>query len=130
MKAIVDQSYDDYLECPFCDGNYHHIIRVGTELSPDGDETVMYAGTSLLFERISSERRSALRIDFRGECGHYWTLIFQQHKGTIFIYARPLERPPCTLDEWNDTHFSADLKIQRNPYLLTFSEPLTQATAN
>jgi hypothetical protein len=130
MKAIIDQSCDDYLECPFCDGNYHHIIRVGTELSPDGDETVMYAGTSLLFERTSSERRSALRIDFHGECGHYWTLIFQQHKGTIFVCARPLERPPCTLDEWNDTHFSTDLKMQTDPYLSTFSESAKQATAD
>src|SRR5262245_35992404 len=100
MKPLNEAGFADYLECPFCDGSSHHIIRIGTELSPDGDETVMYVGTSLVFERVSSERRSALRIDLYGECGHYWSLIFQQHKGTIFVYARPLEAPPCTLEQW------------------------------
>ena len=76
------------LERPFCDAAYHHVFRVGTELDPDEGELSIYEGTSLVFERESGERRSALRIDFEGECGHNWTLLFQQHKGFIYVSTR------------------------------------------
>jgi hypothetical protein len=83
---LVDK--DGILVCPLCGFDYNHIKRVGTELDPEGDETVIYAGTSLVFERTTGERRSAVRIDLDGECGHSWSLILQQHKGRIEIETR------------------------------------------
>jgi hypothetical protein len=85
----MNNNEGEELECPVCGGVYHHIAKVGTELDPEcGDEARIYLGTSLIFERASGERRSALRIDFQGECGHDWTLLFQQHKGQITVYKR------------------------------------------
>jgi hypothetical protein len=101
----IDSPYQQLLECPFCDGTYHHVARVGTELSPEGDELEVYEGTSLVFERKSSNRRSAVRIDFVGECGHYWSLILQQHKGVMRVYARERETPPCPPEEVGEIHY-------------------------
>jgi hypothetical protein len=82
------------LECPVCGEDYHHIAKVGTELDPDwGDEAKIIPGTSLVFERNTRERHSALRVDFEGECGHNWVLILQQHKGQIFISTRLSSSP-------------------------------------
>jgi len=96
MKPFVSEgfSYGDkiVIQCPFCDLDYHKIIRVGTELDNEyGDEAEIYKGTSLVIERNTGERRSALRIDLQGECGHSWSLILQQHKGVIAIFARELK---------------------------------------
>jgi hypothetical protein len=78
-------------------------MRVGTELDPSGDEIEVYDGTSLVFERQDrGERRSAVRIDFRGECGHFWSLILQQHKGVMEVYARAMDAPPRHRDEWEE----------------------------
>jgi hypothetical protein len=54
-------------------------------------------GMSLVFECESGERRSALRIDFEGECGHNWTLLLQQRKGKIFVTTRILGELPVEL---------------------------------
>jgi hypothetical protein len=85
FKTTTELKDSIALCCPVCDGGYNHIKRVGTELDPTGDETEIYPGTSLVFERRSGERRSALRIEIEGECGHSWKLILQQHKGIISI---------------------------------------------
>jgi hypothetical protein len=88
-----ETAYDDghLLICPLCnpgDGINNHVRSVATEFAPDADEAQIYRGTVLCCVRQSSERRSALRIDFDGECGHRWTLIFQQHKGRIYVSYR------------------------------------------
>ena len=45
-----------------------------------------YAGTIMVED---AGRRAAARIDMWCECGgHLWSLILQQHKGTIYAYAR------------------------------------------
>jgi hypothetical protein len=102
MKVTTDQINRTAIQCPFCDNTYHHVARVGTELDPSGDEIEVYEGTSLVFERQSTERRSAVRVDFRGECGHFWSLILQQHKGVMEVYARAMEAPLRNRDEWEE----------------------------
>jgi len=103
MKPVGSDEQES-LECPFCEGVYHHVLRVGTELDPDEDEISLYEGTNLIFDRHSSERRSAVRIDFRGECGHYWSLILQQHKGMMTLYSRALDNPPVSPEDWEAMH--------------------------
>jgi hypothetical protein len=87
-KKFVNLLEDNRLICPVCSFTYNHVQKVGTELDPGGDETCIYAGTSLVFERHTGERRSAVRIDIMGECGHNWSLILQQHKGEIYVHLR------------------------------------------
>jgi hypothetical protein len=88
LIPLKDSKLGQYLECPVCEETSHHIKCVGTELDPSGDETTLYPGTAIVFERATGERRSAVRIDLSGECGHDWSLILQQHKGMIQVYAR------------------------------------------
>jgi hypothetical protein len=33
-------------------------------------------------------RQPAVRIDVKGECGHDWVLLVQQHKGALILHAR------------------------------------------
>jgi hypothetical protein len=96
------------LLCPVCgeDERYQHISRVGTELDPDCDETQIYRGTSKVFEVQSGKRRSSLRIDLSGECGHDWSLILNQHKALLVfglvlltIQRFPLADESMTIDE-------------------------------
>jgi hypothetical protein len=107
MEVVMDKDIKidcSFLLCPCCqDGHYQHIIRVGTELDPDGDETQIYRGTSRVFETGNGERRSSLRIDLAGECGHYWSLILNQHKGTIGIWARVTDDPTARPDDQSMT---------------------------
>lgn len=86
MNKLINA--DDELICPICEFNYAHIKCVGTERDPNGDQARIYSGTSLVFERATGERRSAVRIDLIGECGHEWSLILQQHKGNIDVKTR------------------------------------------
>jgi len=88
MIILLDSLHHESLECPVCQESCHHVKCVGTELDPEGDETVVYPGTAIVFERRTGERRSAVRVDFTGECGHDWSLILQQHKGVMYVYAR------------------------------------------
>lgn len=104
MKPTTDQNQEEPIECPICGGGYNHVIRVGTELDPSGDEIKVYEGTALVFERESSERHSAVRIDFDGECGHSWSLILQQHKGMMSIHARLIENAPIPVEDWKERH--------------------------
>ena len=65
--------------CPVCGHNNSHIMQVGTLVGCDLGEAGIYPGTQPV--GIVGLRRSALAIDFDGECEHSWRLIIQQHKG-------------------------------------------------
>ena len=86
------------LTCPVCGDGNHHVELVSTERSADADEAHMYPGTSIEVVEGKSWRRSAVRIDIRGECGHCWTLLIQQHKGALFLIARTPEGLPTHID--------------------------------
>jgi hypothetical protein len=110
MKPTTDDISSPLLECPFCDCAHHHVERVGTELDPSDDKALICNGTSLVFERSSKDgHQSAVRIDFRGICGHRWSLILQQYKGVMKVYARAIETPPRTREEWEAARRHAEL---------------------
>ena len=70
--------------CPLCGDEYSQIGRVFTLLGSDALEAGVYDGTEAV--GCTPSRRSALGIEFEGECGHSWSLIIQQHKGNNFVY--------------------------------------------
>jgi hypothetical protein len=101
IKGVGRIQQGHALHCPLCGSPCLDVLRVGTELDPTGDEITVCEGTSLVFERLGSgEGRSAVRIDFRAECGHYWCLILQQDRDGIYLYARPTEAPPVSAEDW------------------------------
>jgi hypothetical protein len=84
---------DGRVPCPFCREDYNHVAKVVSERGPHADEADKpYSGTIMVEDARNAGRRAAARIDMWCECGgHLWSLILQQHKGTIYAYAR-LER--------------------------------------
>lgn len=68
------------LRCPKCGCEYSHVRDVYTRLGADPNEAEVYRGT-VVKEVQSAERRSAVSIMIKGECGHEWAVIIQQHKG-------------------------------------------------
>jgi hypothetical protein len=78
------------LPCPVCGMRYGHVRHVATEIDPGGDENGEdpYSGTSETIEHKTGYRRPAVRINIEGECGHNWTLLIQQHKGSLVLHAR------------------------------------------
>ena len=126
VRPTTDQMHQ-LIQCPFCDGTYHHVMRVGTELDPSEDEITIYEGTDLIFNRLdSAERRSAVRIDFHGECGHYWSLILQQHKGMMEFYARRMEPPPLSVDAWVANYPEAAKACEKSHLRAAFSSLFPQ----
>lgn len=85
---------DNGLRCPVCGGDYGHVKRVVTEIDPKGDENTVapYSGTAIV-EFPNGSRRPAVRIDIEGECGHDWSLLIQQDKGTLLVQARAGDDP-------------------------------------
>jgi hypothetical protein len=65
--------------CPACGFDYTHINRVYTRLGTDEYEAGVYEGTQV--NGTTPYRRSALVVEFDGECGHTFRLVIQQHKG-------------------------------------------------
>jgi hypothetical protein len=122
-NSPYDLIEDSELCCPECGINYHHIMRVGTELDPNEDEISVYEGTSLIFERHSGERRSALRTDFEGECGHYWSLILQQYKGRINVSTRQIDSPPVDVSDWMSKRPSVVEKMEASGRPIERSSP-------
>jgi hypothetical protein len=85
LKMIQDGPLNDYagIYCPICGFEYNHVRRVYTRMGSDSCEAKVYEGT---FASGSTEfRRSALVIEFDGECGHAWEFIIQQHKGNNLV---------------------------------------------
>jgi hypothetical protein len=77
------------LECPICGFNCSHIQRVYTRMGADAGEAEVYAGTGA--KGRSGWRRSALVVEFEGECGHNFAMVIQQHKGENYIIMERIE---------------------------------------
>ena len=90
--ALAGDFYDGEVNvcCPTCAGDYSHVVEAFTRLGADENEAGTYEGTQV--KEIGTYRRSALVIVFRGECGHRWNLVIQQHKGINILAVEPL--PP------------------------------------
>ena len=68
------------IRCPACGSDYSHIREVYTACgSGSGVDTGPYTGT--VEKGHTPADRSALVIEFDGECGHRFVLVIQQHKG-------------------------------------------------
>lgn len=80
--TIAYEEYDVIL-CPACGYEYSHIQRAGTKLGTDKYEARVYEGTEAL--GCVGWRRSALVVELKGECGHQWALVIQQHKGINYV---------------------------------------------
>jgi hypothetical protein len=89
VASGTDWDDSNALVCPLCDRADNHIISVASERSPDADEAPSpHDGTDMTVNPRNVGRRAALRINIKGECGHDWTLLLQQHKGRLYCYSR------------------------------------------
>jgi hypothetical protein len=118
----LDVGYENTLICPLCrascDGNsgsYNHAILVAAEIDSDEHrEEAIPRGLSLCCKGENGEPRPAVRIDFGGECGHHWSLIFQQRKGNTIVSWRKAEEVWCVLKEstlppvWEPSQYEYD----------------------
>lgn len=69
--------------CPVCGHEFSHVQAVYTLLGSDESQG-LYRGSHLV-ARETPYRRDGLAVRVRGECGHLWDVVFQQHKGQTFI---------------------------------------------
>jgi hypothetical protein len=92
MKIIKkDKAYagEVSIVCPLCGFPFSHIQHVYTRMGSDSEEAGVYQGTEIKGE--TKERRSALVIEFSGECEHNWNLVIQQHKGSDMVTVEKLK---------------------------------------
>jgi hypothetical protein len=85
-RLLREEQGDSALLCPVCGFDCSHITRVGTLLGSDEREATVYNGTIII--GTTGYRRSAVAIEVDGECGHRWTIVIQQHKGTNYVSVR------------------------------------------
>src|SRR5438132_14360125 len=69
--------------CPVCHFEFSHTESAGTLMGTDDFEARIISGTEVVGK--SPSRRSAVVVNFEGECGHEWRVIFQQYKGNTII---------------------------------------------
>jgi hypothetical protein len=69
--------------CPKCNSPFSHAKSAGTLMGTDDREAEVIPGTEIV--GTSPSRRSAVVVQFEGECGHEWRVIFQQYKGNTMI---------------------------------------------
>jgi hypothetical protein len=80
----VRTEYADKVSCPVCSFEFSHAQRAESLLGHDRTEGGKgYPGAP--FGGFVNARRDALAVVFKGECGHMWRIVFQQHKGQTFI---------------------------------------------
>ena len=77
------------LTCPVCNHEFSHVGAVYTLLGGD-ESSGLYRGSHLV-ARETPYRRDALAVRVGGECGHFWDVVLQQHKGQTFIRVDVLE---------------------------------------
>jgi hypothetical protein len=66
-----DFDSDFVLKCPVCGDDYSHIQRISDKgIHPNEDKG----------------NQGFAKIVFSGECGHYFSLCFDGHKGNIYCY--------------------------------------------
>jgi hypothetical protein len=87
-----------HLSCPICGMNDAHVVsaygRTGVDKAESGKG---YLGVET--RGRTNDRRDALSIGVEGECGHNFNIVFQQHKGTEFLYVEVLKKD---LDEYKE----------------------------
>jgi hypothetical protein len=94
-ERVLDCLSGDYvtqetnIRCPVCGFDENHVQRVYTRLGSDDWEAKVYPGTAYQGER-TGYRRSAVCIEFWGECEHRWELAIQQNKGVNHLHIRVL----------------------------------------
>ena len=69
--------------CPVRHFEFSHTESAGTLMGTDDIEAKIIPGTEVVGK--SPHRRSAVVINFDGECGHKWRVIVQQYKGQTFV---------------------------------------------
>jgi hypothetical protein len=71
------------LKCPVCGFDYNHFQNASYVHSNDKSGSAWMG------------RGDLIRLTFRAECGHHWSLCLGYHKGQIFVYAEESmdERP-------------------------------------
>jgi hypothetical protein len=84
------------LRCPVCGEGFSHVVGVYTLLG-GGESGGLYYG-SYLVARESGADRDGLAVRVRGECGHRWEVVFQQHEGVTHVQINRMEDTPSDKD--------------------------------
>lgn len=76
---------DSVMRCPVCGCQFVH-AQSGCVLKGNDGEGECWDGTAgLPVQGTGESRRGSITLDFFGECGHRFTLGFQQHEGVTFL---------------------------------------------
>jgi|SRR5579862_2258253 len=86
------------LRCPVCRDGFSHVVGVYTLLG-GGESGGLYYG-SYLVARETCEDRDGLAVRVRGECGHRWEVVFQQHEGVTHVQINRLENNPTDKEDF------------------------------
>lgn len=89
---LTDGNGETALRCPICGDGFSHVVGVYTLLG-GGESEGLYYGSHLV-ARESGEDRDGLSVRVRGECGHRWEVVFQQHEGVTFVRINCMEDTP------------------------------------
>jgi hypothetical protein len=84
------------LRCPVCGLGFSHVVGVYTLLGGSSSDGLYYG--SYLVARESGEDRDGLAVRVRGECGHRWEVVFQQHEGVTCVQLNRMEDIPSEKD--------------------------------
>ncbi|SRR6266699_5883273 len=71
------------MQCPKCKFEFSHTMSAGTIMGSSSAEAEVISGTQII--DTTPLNRSALVVKFEGECGHVWSITFQQHEGQTFV---------------------------------------------
>ena len=83
FPVCTNSDGESVMLCPVCHFEYSHAESAGTLMGTDDIEARIIPGTEVVGK--SPSRRSAVVVNFEGECGHEWRVIFQQYKGNTLV---------------------------------------------
>jgi hypothetical protein len=98
LLEITDYHQGEVLLCPVCGRGDTHF---DSAFELEGmDEKSLKPQLPIVGE--SGSRRNAQGFKFYGECGHWFEVVFTQHKGTTYLHTNVLEeRRGCPYDRRN-----------------------------
>ena len=106
-EKILQSSLDtiptcEVLLCPVCGFECIHPLRVKVAKGDsvtlvDAEETRVVKGDTAESRKARSERGARIILEYLCESGHHGNIIFQFHKGNVFVEHEVLEPP----SEWN-----------------------------
>ena len=96
-----DCEIDHPMRCPYCNFDYVHLEAL--ELNRGGQITAIdHTGTTMRAGEASG-RGARVALTFWCESGHRWLVVFQFHKGQVFIEKKELcGCDSCRSELWRD----------------------------